>query len=304
MHPHSTIKLKTMRHIFILITLLISMLGCDQSQQEMPPEELTIPKGMVYVPSGEVTIGNSDGLPNERDGYRTTIKAFLMDKHPVTVAQFRAFVEATGYQTDAEKFGDAAVLNDTTKTWELRRGAYWAFPQGKQQPPAPETHPVTQVSWNDAQAYCQWAKKRLPTEAEWEHAAKNAQDIKTLFPWGNEQKVNGVYKANFWQGSFPYINQVKDEYAFTNPVGAFGETPLGLTDMVGNVWEWCADWYRPYAEREQPFVSNKQSEKVQRGGSFLCDLEVCYGFRTTARSHSTPESALYNVGFRAVKDVE
>jgi len=276
--------------------------GCNDKKEEIVID-YQAPEGMVYIPKGKVSIGTEKYYPMEKNGYETTVQAFFMDIHPVTVKQFRAFIEATNYETQAEIFGDAAVLNDTTKLWELRKGAFWEFPQGKNNPKAIDNHPVTQVSWNDVQAYCKWVKRRLPTEIEWEHAAKNAKNIKTLYPWGNDIVENGRYKANFWQGLFPNFNEVKDQYAFSNPVGAFGKTELGLTDMAGNVWEWCEDWYLPYSKRNESFTPNKESEKVQRGGSFLCDQSVCYGFRTTARSHSTPESALFHVGFRTVNDV-
>lgn len=293
-----------MKNILTIMCLVLLIVSCSNSDDYVLPENIAIPKGMVLIKGGTVNLGTDQGLDNERNGYSVKLKPFFMDIHPVTVAEFRAFVKATNYKTQAEKFGDAAVLNDTTKVWELRKGAYWEYPQGEKFGKAPDNHPVTQISWNDAQAYCKWAKKRLPTEAEWEHAAKNATDSKTLFPWGNEQEKDGKYKANFWQGAFPHINEIEDKFAFTNPVGEFGETPLGLTDMAGNVWEWCEDWYLPYTEYDKTFQPNENSEKVQRGGSFLCDPKVCYGFRTTARSHSTPESALYHVGFRTVKDVE
>ena len=297
-------KTENMKNSLSIFIILLIITGCKPSDDFTLPENIDIPKGMILVKGGTVNLGTEQGLDNEKNGYTIQLKPFFMDVHPVTIAEFRTFVDATGYQTQAETFGDAAVLNDTTKVWELRKGAYWEYPQGINFGKAPDTHPVTQVSWNDAQAYCAWANKRLPTEAEWEHAAKNATDTKTLFPWGNEEIIDGKYKANFWQGSFPFVNEIEDNFAFTNPVGEFGATPLGLTDMAGNVWEWCEDWYLPYAEYGTSFQPNENSEKVQRGGSFLCDPKVCYGFRTTARSHSTPESALYHVGFRTVKDIE
>ncbi len=289
---------------YIVVAMIICLFSCTTNEKailtEIPTE---IPDGMVFIPSGTSTIGNEDGLLNERGSYEVKVKGFFMDIHPVTVGEFRAFINATQYKTQAENFGDGSVLNDTTKTWELRKGVTWEYPQGRKYPQASEDHPVTVVSWNDAQAYCQWAKKRLPTEIEWEHAAKNAKNVTTLFPWGDELEEKGIYKANFWQGSFPHFNEVKDKFAYTNPVGKFGKTPLGLTDMAGNVWEWCEDWYLPYDQRDQKFTPTKDSEKVQRGGSFLCDPSICYGFRTTARTHSTPESSLYHVGFRTVKDI-
>ncbi|MCB9510328.1 MAG: formylglycine-generating enzyme family protein [Deferribacteres bacterium] len=267
------------------------------------PAGLQIPPGMIYIPGGETEIGTENGMPDERPVFTVEITAFFIDKHPVTVAQFREFVEATGFVTEAEKFGNAGVLNPDTHTWELRDGATWHHPRGPKLPAAPDDHPVTQVSWRDAVAYCEWAGKRLPTEAEWEHAARFGHSAQDRFAWGDEIVENDQLKANFWQGRFPVHNEGIDGYLLTSPVGAFGENVLGLTDMGGNVWEWTADWYRPYTFRNQPFEPDSTSEKAQRGGSFLCDPNVCFGFRVTSRSHSTPETSLMHVGFRPVMDI-
>ena len=164
-------------------------------------------------------------------------------------------------------------------------------------------HPVVHVSWNDAVAYATWADKRLPTEVEWEHAARGARDNRRPYAWGDSLAEDGAYKANTWQGIFPVRNTVEDGYLYTSPVGAFGETPLGLTDMGGNVWEWTQNWFRPYADRNEPFSPTVQSEKAQRGGSFLCEPGWCHGYRVSARSHSTPETSLFHVGFRCVMDI-
>ena len=269
---------------------------------EPPPEGLAVPDGMVYVPGGTTRVGSEDGLPSERPVFATRVEPFFLDKHPVTVAEFKAFVEATGYETEAERFGDAGVLGPGGQ-WALVQGANWRYPLGPEGPPAPLDHPVTQVSWNDAAAYAAWAGRRLPTEVEWEHAARGAVDARAPYAWGQRLADGDAYHANTWQGPFPARNDVVDGHRYTSPVGAFGETPLGLTDMGGNVWEWTADWFRPYSERDRPFTPTAASEKAQRGGSFLCNASWCHGFRVSGRSHSTPETALFHVGFRTAKDV-
>ncbi len=279
---------------------------------EVPPS-VAVPAEMVYVPGGRTRVGDDSGTLEEvgpgsrhngsaRPAFWVEVPAFLMDRSPVTVAQFRQFVEATAFVTEAERFGDAGVLDEQARQWLLVPGATWHHPFGPEGPEAPDDHPVTQVSWNDAVAYATWAGKRLPTEVEWEHAARNAHNTRTPLPWGETLAMAGVHRANTWQGSFPAFNTVADGFRYTSPVGAFGETPLGLTDMAGNVWEWCEDWYRPYAERGTPFTPHDQSEKVQRGGSFQC--EECHGYNVFTRSHSTPETSLFHVGFRCVKDLE
>ena len=273
----------------------------------LPPEGIEVPEGMVYIPGGETEIGSEKGLPMEMPVFQVEVSPFLMDKHPVTVAQFSAFVEATGHVTQAESFGDSAVLDDVTKNWILLKGANWKYPLGPDQPPANENHPVTHVSWNDAVAYAAWAGKRLPSEIEWEHAARGAVNRRMDYAWGNvlhsDHEGEHHTHANTWEGNFPQFNTGEDGFLRTSPVGAFGASPIGLEDMGGNVWEWTDSWYRSYAERNQPYTETPQSERVQRGGSFLCNSSYCHGYRVSARSHSTPESSHFHVGFRTVKDV-
>jgi len=268
-----------------------------------PPEGLTVPAGMVYIPGGRTHIGAEEGLPPEQPVFEAEVAPFFMDAEPVTVARFRTFVEATGYRTEAERFGNAGVFDVNTRQWLLLDGATWQYPLGPDGPPAPDDHPVTQVSWNDAVAYAGWAGKRLPTEVEWEHAARGARDDRRPYAWGSSLVEDGTYRANTWQGRFPLHNSGEDGYSYTSPVGHFGATPLGLMDMGGNVWEWTTDWYRPYADRDNPFTPTPESERVQRGGSFLCEPGWCHGYRVSARSHSTPETSLFHVGFRCVQDV-
>jgi sulfatase modifying factor 1 len=199
----------------------------------------------------------------------------------------------------------------TRAGWQLVPGATWHHPLGASGPAAPADHPVTQVAWNDAVAFCEAEGGRLPTEVEWEHAARNARNDRRPYAWGDSLVTHDAgsgghgeahHHANTWNGTFPTENTGADGYELTSPVGVFGETDLGLTDLGGNVWEWTADWFRPYAERDEPFTPTPQSEKVQRGGSFLCHPSYCHGYRVSARSHATPESSLFHVGFRCARN--
>jgi sulfatase modifying factor 1 len=257
---------------------------------------------MIYFAGGHTRIGSDDGEAAERPPFYTEVAPFLLDVHPVTVAEFRRFVDATKYVTESERFGSSGVFDVKTGTWGLVDGASWRRPRGPDAPPAPDDHPVTQVSWHDAVAYCRWAGKRLPTEVEWEHAARGGRNDGPRYAWGDALVVDGHYMANTWQGEFPQRNTVADGFVYTSPVGTFGKTKAGLTDMGGNVWQWCDDWFRPYDERDKPFTPDAKSAKVMRGGSFLCDPKVCHGFRVSARGHSTPETGLVHVGFRCARD--
>ena len=264
-----------------------------------------VPEGMVLIPGGKSLIGSDEVFAQEGPIHEEITKAFYMDIHPVTVAQFSKFVGQTAYVTQAEEFGSAGVFKMETGQWVLVEGANWRYPLGPQGQKAQDNHPVTQVSWNDAKAYCKWAGKRLPTEQEWEHAARNGGTIRTAkYPWGSDTLMkDGEYQANVWQGTFPLYNSAKDGYKYTSPVGAYGESALGLQDMAGNVWEWCENWKLPYDLNPNEFTPDANSEKAQRGGSFLCDTSFCHGFRVSGRSGSTPETSLMHVGFRCVKDL-
>lgn len=256
---------------------------------------------MRRIPAGEARIGSDRGRADERPAFRMAMPAFELDRTPVTVAAFSAFVQRTGFVSEAERLGSGAVMRFGTGQWSLVAGADWRHPFGPGGEKAPGDHPVTQVSWNDANAYCTALGKRLPSEFEYEYAARGASTTDRPHAFGEQLETGGHYRANVWTGVFPLINTQKDGYAGTSPVGAFGEDSLGLTDMAGNVWEWTSDWYRPYAERDQAMSSGQAAEKVQRGGSFLCDPKLCYGFRATARAHATPESSLMHVGFRCAR---
>ncbi len=255
---------------FLIFVLIITLFSCKKDQK------IVEKNGMILIQ------GDSD------------IKSFWMDKNPVTVGEFTRFINATHYVTEAEKFGDAGFFDFNTGEWSLKKGAYWRYPQGKEAQEAQPNHPVTQVSWNDALAYCKWAKKRLPTSIEFVFAEKNGQkDYENTYTWGNDFFENNEYKANFWQGVFPVNNTVDDGFLTTSPVGYFGANKLGLNDIGGNVWQWCSDENH-----------SRPGEWNQRGGSFLCDPKVCHGFEVGGISSSTKETSLMHVGFRCVKDAE
>ena len=256
---------------------------------------------MVAFPGGLVSIGSDAGLPDEQPVTTRSVDAFELDRTPVTVAAFRAFVAATGHRTEAERYGNAGVMTIGTGRWSLIEGASWARPHGPDKPPAGDGHPVTQVSWHDADAYCAWKGKRLPTEFEWEYAARFGQDGNPKYAFGDRYVQDGAFLANIWSGLFPVLNDGKDGFVYTSPVGHYGATPQGLTDMAGNVWEWTASWYRPYDRLHRSSEPGPGAERVQRGGSFLCDPKFCHGFRVSARSHSTPDTALMHVGFRCAR---
>jgi len=270
---------------------------------DWPPEP-----DMVKVPAGQARIGSDQGLSDEQPVFTVTLHGFMLDRTPVTVEAFGAFVKHTGYVTSAEKFGDAAVMQFGTGLWFLQPGAYWRYPLGASGGEAPADHPVTQVSWDDATAYCQAVGKRLPTEVEWEFAARSGHDVDVTYAFGDDTLQEGdslarIWRANVWTGDFPIINTLEDGFATTSPVGHFGLSPAGLSDMAGNVWEWTSDWYGSYQGRTGSLDAPAAgTSKVQRGGSFLCDKNICHGYRVSARSHSTPDSSLMHVGFRCARD--
>lgn len=262
-----------------------------------------IPDGMIAINGGNVRIGSEEGFDHERPMFWARVKPFLMDKSPVTVAQFRKFINATSYKTQADVFGDAGMIDESTdKQWILKKGANWEYPMGRDFPRAADDHPVTQVSWYDAATYCKWAGKRLPNEIEWEHAARNARNSRDIYSWGNDITSAKGYNANIWQGKFPEFNANNDGFRQTSPVGKFGNTPLGLTDMSGNVWEWCANTKFNYEAlfRNVTHPTDTIAEKAERGGSFLCEPSWCHGYRVAGRSSSSAETSLFHVGFRCV----
>jgi formylglycine-generating enzyme required for sulfatase activity len=186
-------------------------------------------------------------------------------------------------------------------------GAIWRHPEGNQSHIEDRmNHPVTQVSWHDAVAYANWVGKRLPTEAEWEFAARGGLAQK-LFPWGDKLLVKNKHQCNIWQGKFPEKNTKRDGFLGTAPVDSFRPNRYGLYNMSGNVWEWCADWFHPTFHRGAPLINPQGppigQERVMKGGSYLCHKSYCNRYRVSARSHNTPESATGHMGFRLVRDV-
>ena len=213
-------------------------------------------------------MGTGDGFPDEAPAHKVAVESFWMDSHEVTAAEFAQFITATGYVTEAEKFGWSGVFDLETREWKRVDGANWRHPHGPHSA-ANNDEPVMQVSYNDALAYAHWAKKRLPTEAEWEYAARGGLAGK-IYDWGDELNPDGKYAANWWQGSFPARNTGEDGYVGLAPVGKFAPNGFGLYDMAGNVWEWCADWFdeKYYSKSSgiNPTGPPNGEERVMRGG--------------------------------------
>ncbi len=263
----------------------------------------TIPKrGMVEVAGGMFRMGTDNGFPYEGPAHQVTVRPFAIDTHEVTVSQFGRFVRATGYKTEAERYGWSGVFDVKAAEWTRSDGADWQRPDGPASS-APPDEPVTQVSWADAGAYCKWAGKRLPTEAEWEFAARGGKD--EPYAWGHQLRPGGKPAGNWWQGTFPAHNTVEDGYLRRAPVGRFPPNGYGLYDMAGNVWEWTQDWFSENGYATQPVIDPRGpdtgSERVIRGGSWMCSENYCTGYRVAARSHSAPDSGLNNLGFRCAR---
>lgn len=276
----------------------------------------------VGVPAGSFTMGDSSGDRNPHDGevplHEVHLDGFDIDATTVTNTDFAKFVEATGYATEAEVFGFSAVFHleldapqddiigrpRETPWWFGVRGADWRHPGGRHSSiEGVSDHPVVHVSWNDAIAYCMWAERRLPTEAEWEYAARGGLEAKK-YPWGDEEVDVDGWRTNIFQGRFPDENTMQDGYSSTAPVRTFEPNGYGLWQPVGNVWEWCADWYSPdyyrHSAPTNPRGPAHGTMKSMRGGSFLCHDSYCNRYRNSARSQNTPDSSMSNAGFRTV----
>lgn len=321
---------------------------CTQLPDRFGKTSASIPKGMVWISGGEFSMGASDvdSKRDEKPVHPVKVEGFWLDETPVTNAQFKTFVDATGYMTTAEKAPALAEimaqvppgtpepapellvpaslvfmpskgpisLRNHFIWWEWKPGADWKHPLGPDSSiVGKEDYPVVQISWFDAVAYANWAGKRLPTEAEWEYAARGGQrEVK--YVWGNEEFSEENPQANIWQGKFPYNSTKEGGYFGTTAVKTFKPNPFGLYDMSGNVWQWCSDLYHVnyYAEQAEKGVSvNPQgpltsfdpeepfaSKRVHRGGSFLCHDSYCKGYRIAARMKTCPDTSLNHLGFR------
>ena len=324
--------------------------GTTPIPQTADPKKQSLADDLVYIEGGTFVMGGDSiwGRPDEFPRHEVKISSFYMDRHEVTNARFRAFTEATNYVTTAERKpdwneikkqlpegtpkpadsllvasslvfsppGHPVPLTNASLWWKWVPGADWRHPQGPQSTiEGKDNYPVVQVSWDDAVAYAQWAGKRLPTEAEWEYAARGGKS-NAIYPWGDEPINTGAVKANTWQGNFPNENTKNDHYDHTAPVMLFQPNGFGLFDMAGNVWEWCADWYRPdayVADAQKGLVTDPGGpadsfdpdepsipKRVVRGGSFLCTDQYCSGFRVSARMKTNFDTSLEHTGFRCV----
>ncbi len=289
-----------------------------------PPEYSSSGSGHydVTIAAGEFVMGDTFGEGYTDDGeaflHEVTLEVFNIDAAAVTNEQFARFVAATGYRTDAERFETSAVFHlavaadpadilgrSPSAPWWLEvRGADWAHPGGRHTHIEElQDHPVVHVSHDDAVAYCRWAGRQLPTEAEFEYAARGGR-AGQRFPWGNELAPQGKHRANIWHGTFPSINTLEDGYLTTCPVRTFPPNDWGLYETSGNVWEWCADWFSPRAYQHcaahNPHGPDTGTTRVTRGGSYLCHDSYCHRYRVAARTSNTPDSSTGNCGFRTV----
>jgi formylglycine-generating enzyme required for sulfatase activity len=295
------------------------------------------PDGMVWVPGGEFWMGTDDGPADERPRHKVYVDGFWMDQTEVTNAQFAKFVAATGYKTVAERPPDpkdypgakpenlvpgSAVfvvppgevrLDGPPVWWKYVPGANWRHPDGPNSSIAgKDNYPVVHIAWEDAAAYAKWAGKRLPTEAEWEFAARGGLDRKQ-FTWGDELTPGGKWMTNSWQGQFPKEDTAKDGFTNVAPAKSFPPNGYGLYDTSGNVWEWCADWYDSQYYRRSPaknppgpdfspggLQEPDKPSRVRRGGSFLCADNYCRRYLPAARDENPPDSSASHTGFRCV----
>lgn len=321
MEPHKSASPRCCSPAASRSSLLVS---AERSAIE-PPAIRSQCEDMVALPGGEFLMGTdyADGFAadGERPVRRVHLKPFLIDRETVTNKRFAEFVEVTGYRTEAETFGWSfvfwshipperfrALVADTVAAapwWCQVPGAFWNAPEGPGSDLAKRMdHPVVHVSWNDAQAFCEWSGNRLPTEAEWEYAARGGL-VQKLYPWGDKLRPDGEHRCNIWQGTFPEEDTADDGYAGTCPVTAFPPNNFGLYSMTGNTWEWCGDWFGVQEEFEDvthdPNGPLSGTGRVMRGGSFLCHKSYCNRYRVAARSSNTPDSSSSNTGFRCAR---
>ncbi len=303
----------------------------------LPISAADAPEGMVWIPAGAFTMGTDKGPKDEQPAHKVTLDGFWIDKTEITNAQFAKFVKATGYRTIAEQKPDAAKYPDAPKDklvpfsavfkccpaeldgpaiwWQFTPGADWRHPEGgKSSIDGKDDYPVVHICWDDAAAYANWAGKRLPTEAEWEYAARGGLDGKE-YTWGEaKQGADGKWMANTFQGKFPAKDTGEDGFTGLAPVAKYPANGYGLFDMSGNAWEWCSDWYQPDYYAVSP-AKNPQGPargleeqpgegpcKVRRGGSFLCANDYCRRYLPASRDKNPADSAANHTSFRCVKD--
>jgi len=278
---------------------------------------------MVAVKGGETFVGTDDPVisaDGEGPARKILLQDFYLETETVTVRRFAEFVEATGHVTESERFGSSAVFAPLVADPRLARrsvveipwwtridDATWRQPEGTGSSIDDRLdHPVTQVSWNDAVAFAQWVGGRLPTEAEWEHAARGG-NRRQRYPWGEDEPTDDAIFCNIWQGRFPDTNTLQDGYFGTAPVRSFAPNEAGFYNLAGNVWEWTADPFKVRSLSKQAKVRNENakrfSDKVLKGGSFLCHKSYCYRYRIAARMGLSPDSASSNTGFRVAYDL-
>lgn len=298
---------------------------------------------MVAVPGGTSVMGSNDFYPEERPAHPVRVSTFLLDRTPVTVAQYALFVAETGYVTVAEQTPDPrdypdidpgllgpgglvftgtngpVKLRDPSQWWSWVAGASWRAPDGPGSDALKDRadHPVTQVCWDDAAAYARWAGRRLPSEAELEFASRSTRAGDTVYAWGDERCPTGQHMANTWQGPFPYLNTAEDGWVTTSPVGTYPANDCGAVDLIGNVWEWTADRWSAHRHQADPSPccvptdprtphagpARPRDVFVVKGGSYLCAPEYCLRYRPAARQPQDRDSATTHIGFRCARDI-